>query len=260
MAQILYVNPKKKKAKKRPAAKKKKTSTRAKPTKKGVKKAPKKGAKKMASKKGKKPGPKPKRNPAKKRGGARKAAKTIAKRSITGLNFKSAAKNMLPTQLGMFCAKWGAKKFPGFGGDAEEGNPDSWGYQSFIKGALGATVGAMVINAIRPSYGQKVLEGGLNLMMYELFQMKLISRSEWASGQFGEEEDYIPDEYLLTGSDDYPQVMGEDGNWYPANEVHRLPETTIGQAELVRPGALGDNLQPPGALGGDPWARLATGV
>ena len=186
----------------------------------------------------------------------RKAAKRIARRSITGLNFKTAAKNILPTQVGMFAAKYAAKRFPGFGGPATETDPNTWGYGTYIKGSIGATLAAMGVNLIKPGYGQKVLEGGLNLMVYELGQNEFVAKSAWGQAAFGQ-ADYFPEEYLMTGTDDYPEVMGRDGNFYPADERHRLPETQMGGGQFAPVDQFGDVLQPVGPLGatGDRWSR-----
>lgn len=253
MRQILYVNPT------GGAAKKKKK--RAKPAKKAASKtAPKKGKTMAKKRKGKKPGPK--KNPVKKRGARRKGlakrAGSSVRRSFTGLNFRAASKNIIPTQLGMFAAVWGAKRFPGFGGEATQTNPESWGYQSYIKGSITGVLAGMAANVVKSGSGQKVLEGALNLMVFELIQNEFVQGSEWASGQFGQDGEYFPQEYLMTGTDEYPQMYGQDGNVYPADERHRLPEVEMEGMRFAPVGPLGGSgaLRQVGPLGAtDPWAE-----
>lgn len=168
-------------------------------------------------------------------------------------------------QLGMFAAKWAAKRFDP---DASETDPGSWNWSSYLKGSVGAVLGGMVANMLKPGSGQKALEGGLNLMIYKAIQNELISGSDWAAGQLGEDDedydegyflgeddDYVPDEYLLTGTDEYPLMFGEDGELYPADDIHRLPEVEMdGYGQLEPVGPLGQ-LEPVGPLGADPYSR-----
>jgi hypothetical protein len=148
----------------------------------------------------------------------------------------------------MLAAKFAAKKF---GDAASETDPGSWNWASYVKGSVGAVLAGFAANMVRRGSGQKVLEGGLALMMYKAVQNELIVNSQWASEQFGQ-DDYIPDEYLLTGNDDDPYYYGQDGQLYPADNRHRFPEVQIGGA-LVPVGPLGETLEPVGPLGADPW-------
>ena len=185
---------------------------------------------------------KARKNPAPKRrrrSAVRKTAKRAAKRMTAGLNFKTAIKNMIPIQIGMFSAKWLAKRF---GDGASETDPASWGMWDYIKGAAGSGAAAMVINMIKPGWGQKVLEGGMNLMAYKAIQNELVAPNPWANEQFGEDEDYIPDEYLMTGYSGADDEWGyaQDGTPIPLDDRHRMPVA-----------GYGDELAPPGRLGGD---------
>lgn len=156
-------------------------------------------------------------------------------------------------QIGMFAAKWSAKRFAGEENPAQESNVGTWDWSSYLKGSLGAVVAGLLGGLFKPTMGQKILEGGLNLMVYKAIQNELISGSEWANAQFGaEEEAYIPDEYeglLLAGQTPggEPFMLGEDGNYYPANDAYR----TAGYGdELVPVGPLGGSeLTPVGPLG-----------
>lgn len=150
---------------------------------------------------------------------------------------------MPATQIGMFAAKWASKRF---GSAATETDPASWTWDSYLKGAVGAVGAGFLANMLKAGTGQKVLEGGLNFMVFKALQNEVIAGSTWASSQFGASE-YVPDEYLLTGQDE-DWFMGADGNQYPTDEMYRLPEA--GYGDVLQPvGPLGDALQPVGPLG-----------
>jgi len=206
-------------------------------------------------------------NPPKRRAIARRAAKRLGG-AIMGLNIRRAFADVLPTQAGMFAAKWAAKRFPGTSA-ATEIDPESWSAMSYVKGGLGAFIAGIAVNAIKPGAGQSVLAGGINLMVFKAIENELINKSDWAKGQFGEDEPYTPDEYLMTGADDdiaLPALMGPDdapmmfdesGNAVPATDDYRLPEVPMdGYGNVLEvPGPLGDSLEIPGRLGQDPFTR-----
>lgn len=175
----------------------------------------------------------------------RRAARALGK-TLMGMNIKSALGNVPPAVLGMMAAKWASKRFSE--GGASEIDPESWTWGSYLKGAAGAFLGGFLAQNVRAGWGQKVLEGGLNLMVYKLVQNELIPKSEWAQGQFGE-GDQAAIQYDQTGT---PYLLGQDGNWYPVDERHRLPEANVMGDALQVPGRLGDALQVPGRLG-DVW-------
>ena len=206
------------------------------------KKRAKKGKSTMAKKK------RAKKNP------SVKSAISRARSTFLGLNFDRVIKDMPSIQLGMFAAKWAAKRF----GDlhATETDPESWGWESYLKGALGAVAAGALAQNVKRGSGQKVLEGGLNLMAYKMVQNELVPRSSWASGQLG--EGYAPGEVVENEAGE-PYLLGDDGEWYPVDERHRLPEQNL-QADLEPPGRLGDVLEPPGRLGDDPYARAFHGT
>lgn len=174
------------------------------------------------------------------------------------------------TQIGMFAAKWAAKRLDP---DATETDPTTWNYSSYVKGALGGVAAAMLMNTAKRGSGQTVLNGALNLMMYKALQNELIGKSDWAKEQFGaDDDDYVPDEYLLTGQDDDiydddvmllgtdqdPYMYAEDGSIVPATDEYRMqmPEVEMG-GPLQPVGPLGEDiLQPVGPLGAaDPFTR-----
>jgi hypothetical protein len=235
MKEILLINPgPKKKAKGRKKSKGTKT----------------KGTKKMAKKKTRKKATRRRRSnpmPAK----ARRAA-TRVRQTFMGMNFNKAFKNIPAFQIGMFSATWAAKFLGGEMSMATQTDPESWTWASYLKGSLGSVVAGAIAQNVKPGSGQRVLEGGLNLMLYKMIQNELIVRNEWATRQFGaEEEDVFVDEYGT------PYIMGEDDELLPVDERHRLPEEMEGIGDvLVPPGRLGDELEPPGRLGAaDAWSR-----
>lgn len=181
--------------------------------------------------------------------------------SIAGMNIRSALRNIPPTMIGMFAAKFAAKKF---GEVASETDPESWNWASYLKGAAGAFIGGFLIQNIKPGWGQKVLEGGISLMAYKVIENELIPRSEWAVNQFGQNDtNYFPSEYVQTDAQGTPYLLGQNGQWYPVDERHRL----LGD-QLEPPGRLGDaytetyfgdQLEPPGRLGADPFAKAFHG-
>jgi hypothetical protein len=261
--EILIVNPTKKRRKNKAKKAKSKTSVKKRTVNKKV--AKKKAATRTALSKGVNSMPKKRKkarkNPTKKRrrygAAVKKTARKAARRMTAGLNFKSAIKNMIPIQLGMFAAKWLAKRWSD---GATEGDPGSWSMMDYVKGAGGAGVAALLLNMVKPGWGQKALEGGLNLMVYKAVQNELIAPNTWATEQFGE-EDYIPDEYLMTGMGDADGWgYAEDGTPIPLDDRHRMPVAGYGYGDsLVTPGPLGEggSLYPVGPMGetDDEFAR-----
>lgn len=182
------------------------------------------------------------RNPAKRR--KRSTVRRATSRIFGGLNFRKAIGDMPAIQLGMFAATWSAKRW---GSSATQTDPDSWTWDSYLKGAIGSVGAAMLANMMKPGSGQKVLEGGLNMMTNKAIQNELIAGSTWAAEQFGEA--YSPDEYLMTGDENW--FLGEDGRLYPTDEEYRLPEATYdGYGNALTPvGPMGDTIQPVTSLG-----------
>jgi len=192
---------------------------------------------------------------------ARRAARSVG-RSIMGINFKSIAQTIIPTQLGFFAFK-AAAKFGADGMSADQNDRDSWNTASFFKGALGTFGAALLCKAFRPQWSQQVMEAGLNMAIYNLIQIKLIPNSEWAMSHLGEDEDYVPNEFsgglhlAAEMPDGTPMFAGADGELYPADESYRMPENVSGA--IVARNNLGDALIQPGRLGGadylDPYRR-----
>lgn len=262
MKEILLINPGRK-----PGTKKRKRKRQ----------APKSGAKKGVVKimarrrrriKRNEPNPNPRRRRvSRKRNPFAARARTYGGRAVSrargafaGLDFKGAVKHAPYQLLGMFAAKWAAKRFGGDENAATETDPESWNYASYLKGGIGAAVGAILANMVRPGMGQKVLEGGVNLMLFKLVENELIPKSEWATTQFGEDEEQGQEEPLIFDEAGTPYMLGEEG-YIPVDERHRLPEEVMGSTlEPVGPLGFGSTLEPVGPLGEDPWADAYLGA
>lgn len=198
----------------------------------------------------------PRRNPSR----VRRATRRVTRRAsgaFQGLNFKSALKNIPMNTLGMFAAKWAAKRF---GQSATETDPTTWNYASYLKGAAGAAAAGFIANMLRRGTGQRVLEGGMSLMLYKLVQNELVVNSPFWTGQLGADDDYTrtPGTVEANSAGDY-YVLGEDYVWRPldgADDYRMQPEL---YGDLVQPGPLGfgDALVQPGALGADVDAMYA---
>lgn len=184
----------------------------------------------------------------------RRTARRVARRTgmtFKGMNFSKALANLPYFQAGMFGAKYAAKLF---GGQAMEADPATWGYKQYIQGSLGAVAAGFIAQLLKPGSGQRVLEGGLNLMAYKMIQNELIAGNEWATGAFGayyegaEPGSYLPGDVEQDESG-RSYLLGEDYQW------RALPEDVSGMGALQEVGPLGETLTPPGALGADPYAR-----
>jgi hypothetical protein len=190
---------------------------------------------------------KPRKNPTR-----RQRVYARVRSGIGGVNYRTALKNVPINVVGMFIAKWFAKR----GSPAAlEADPSTWNGMTYLKGAGGTALGAYIANMIRPGWGQKILEGGLGLLMYKAVQNHLIPKSSTAMGQLGA---YQPGDVEVNSAGE-PFILGADGqSWIPMNEGDTgVPEMAgIGQDEdwtmmdaLETPGRLGDYAEPPGRLG-----------
>jgi len=239
------------------------------PAKKGGKK---KGRKPMAEKKTKKKKTtkrKKRKNPSVK--GAARAVGRRARGTIGGMNVKAALTGAPIRAMGMLACKWGAKKFPGVEGG---GDKDDWSFSNYLAGGGTAFLAGFLAENFKKGSGQRVLEGGIDLLMYKLFENEIVPKNAWLSEQFGEddepivllgEDEDVEEGDLLLGDDGELYMMGADGYTRPVDERHRIMAAEMANralaarpvngygGELQRPGALGGyggELQRPGALGG----------
>lgn len=170
---------------------------------------------------------------------------------LGGMNFRQALASMPGHQIGMFAAKWAAKRF-GDKSPASETDPASWTWDSYAKGVLGGVAAGAIGQAIKPGLGQKILEGALNLMAFKAIENELIaeSKSDFLKQQLGAEQPggYEPGDIVMTDQGT-PAMLGEDGQWRDASAA-MLPDAGIGE-ELAPPSALGEI---------DPWERAMLGA
>lgn len=169
--------------------------------------------------------------------GFKRRARGLGRRAggaFMGLNFREALKNLTLFQLGMMAAKWSAKRF---GPSATQIDPGSWNYGSYLKGALGGVAAGIGMNMIKPGSGQRVMEGALNLMAFQLLQNELIQKNEWATGQFGQDES----NQVVYDDSGTPFLTTSAGEMLPLDERHR--------EELPAVAGLSDDLEPVSHLG-----------
>lgn len=182
----------------------------------------------------------------------------------------------------MLAAKWAAKKFPGMEGGADT---DNWTFKNYLAGGAGALIAGFIAENFKKGVGQKVLEGGIDLLMYKIFMNEVVPQNTFLTEQFGAEDeivllgeddepvvllgedddDEIDEGDLLLGDDGELYMMGADGYTRPVDESHRILAAEMANralnarpvngygGELMRPGALGfaGELERPGTLGGE---------
>jgi hypothetical protein len=195
----------------------------------------------------------------------RARTRAVIGRTLSGLNIKQALKDTPALLVGMFAAKWAAKRW-GTTNPATEIDPAGWNWGSYLKGGLGAVLAGIAGNMIKRGSGQKILEGGINLMLYKAVQNELIVNSPWALAQFGAESDYTPSEYSgygeeyegygeeyegddyqpgdrIQGEDGQQYMLGQDGEWRAAGYGYGdelAPVTSLGGSVLEPVGRLGE--------------------
>lgn len=232
MNSLMLINPKRKRTapKKRRAAQKGAVMAR---KKRGRKRAVRRAAPAPAA-----PRRRRRRNPASPRKSGRRRAISRMSGAFGGLKFKEALRNLLPMEIGMFGAKMLSKRF---GGGADQTDPESWTWRSYLQMAAGAVGTAWLAGMVKQGWSQKALEGGLALLAYEIIQNELIASSDWGKNWLGEDGGYQYDEI--------PAMMGSNGV-LPLDEVHRAMPELSGSLEPVTR-SLGDFTAQPGSLGGD---------
>jgi hypothetical protein len=169
------------------------------------------------------------------------------RQSIAGLNYKQALRTIPLGVIGMFVTKWAAKRGTP---DALEADPGTWNGMTYLKGGLGAVGGAYLANMVRPGSGQKVLEGGLMLLLYKAVQNHLIPKNEFLTNQFGASTPMYTPGDVETNSAGEPFILGQDGQtWIPLDEGSQMGQDWEMMDALETPGRLGDALETPGRLG-----------
>ena len=186
-----------------------------------------------------------------------------------GLGLGQAAKITLHGMVGIAAASLLRKKF----GDVSDAR-DNWSWKDYLMaglGALGASVVAKHVFRASADTSRNILTGGLVLIGYRILTDEVLPKNDTLSKWFGEEAGegswqgigagesaaaYLPGDVML-GDDGRDYVYGEDGNWRPSDDSHRmLPDYSgedAGYDGLTQPGAMGEDgyggLTQPGPLG-----------
>lgn len=268
MAEILMINPSRRRRKTKTKKKRttKKTTRRRKTTKKSTtRRNPirlKMGAKIMAKRRRRKSPKTTTRKRRYRRNPTTSRTRRVARRATSGLSFRRALKNVISLDIGMFAAKFAAKRF----GDqiASETDPTTWNAMSYVKAGVGAVGAGLLANMVRPGWGQKIMEGGLAWTVFKAVENEVIHGNATAEKWLG--QDYLYEgvgadpNVLVLDEDSTPYMTGQDGQLLPLDESHRmLPSMTYSGDVLTPPGRLGDVLTPPGRLGyGDDRMSMLT--
>lgn len=165
----------------------------------------------------------------------------------------------------MFVTKWAAKRGTP---DALEDDRGTWNGMTYLKGGLGAAAGGYLANMVKPGSGQKVLEGGMMLLLYKAAQNHLIPQNTFLMNQLGQDgQQYVPGDVEVNSAGE-PFILGQDGTtWIPMDKGQELAGygqdedwEMMGQNALETPGRLGmgDVIETPGRLGfGQPATSAA---
>jgi hypothetical protein len=181
---------------------------------------------------------------------AKRTAKRAGGRMIAGLNIRSAIKNALCLNVGMFAAKAAAKRF---GLESSETSPESWTWRSYIQAAGGGFGAAFLMNAVKPGTGQRVLEGAIAFTLYKLIQNELVVKNPTAQSWFGADDEADPNllPLDLEGVDDDVEeqlvyVDDQTGEEIPMSDEYRMQ----GLGSVTMPvDRLGEAMAPPSNLG-----------
>jgi hypothetical protein len=167
-----------------------------------------------------------------------------ARASFSGVNYRTALKTVPINVIGMFIAKWGAKRGTPA---ALEDDRSTWNGMTYLKGALAGAAGGYLANMIRPGTGQKVVEGAFSLLLYKAAENHLMPKSSWAMNQFGAATGggYAPGD-VETNSAGEPFILGADGQWVPMDEGGGAPDL-MGMGEDWE--MMGDSIEEAGRLG-----------
>ena len=205
------------------------------------------------------------------RGGRFRRAASRARGGLArGLSFAGigpAIKSAIPALAGILAASLFRKKW----GEAS-GSMEPWKGKDYAVAGLGTIAASMVgkgLFRLSESTANLINIGGIGIILYHLLQDVIVSKSPTLKNWIGEESGegswtgasdtppgYLPGD-SMSGEDGATYVMGEDGNWRPIDESHRM--TGYGAEVLRQPGALGDGygaevLRQPGPLGAiDPY-------
>lgn len=226
------------------------------------------GGKKIKSKK---KGPKPmakkrRKNPRRRKAVAKKVYRRT-KSAFGGVNLGQVLKGQPQQVAGIFAAKFGANKMSDMGGDHED-----WDMKAYLGAGIGAYLGGVLANAIKPGKGQAVANAGIGYAIFKAVRNELIPKSEFAMNQLGDQaedtihpdymgmgDDYGEDEYydapgdVLLGEGGEADYMMTEGGWRAMDESDRM----MGSAIVPATAELGSQVVEATAEmgGGDPYQK-----
>jgi len=181
---------------------------------------------------------------------------------IGGMGLGEALKAMAQGTIGAGAGMLIRKKF-----GSVSNFSDNWEMKDYLMAGLGGVGAAIIAKHVfraSPATSRNIAVGGLLLVGIKLFQDELLQKSDTLKAWFGEEssegswaglgaEDagLLPGDVTM-GDDGEPYVYGEDGQWRPADDSHRLMGNGEELSGLYAPSNLGEELSGlyrPGALG-----------
>jgi len=159
----------------------------------------------------------------------------------------AAFKNLFPLFMGGLGAKLLQRRY-GKGSDAVS----DWTWEDYAwagGGTLLASAASKYLFHATPSTQQKIIEGGLFFIGWNLLEKELVPKSEIATKFLGEDgEEYLPGDRYDAGTGE-TFVLGANGEWIPENR--RIlgdvvaPVGPMGEDEIL----MGDVTEQPGPLG-----------
>ena len=195
-----------------------------------------------------------------------KRAYAGAKGFLGGLGLGGAFKFMGGAAVGIAAAMLCRKKF----GKVDQ-SWKNWEIRDYVMAALGGFGVAAIARygfKVKPETSGAMIKGALAVIMFRILQDEIIPQSPTLQNWIGAEGEgswsgaeemygYNPGDLYLGEGETY--VMGEDGQWRGIDEEARA------MGALTAPGGLGygeemygeemyGGIQPPGSLGGDPYA------
>jgi len=175
-----------------------------------------------------------------------------AKGFFGGLGLGDAVKFTGAAALGILAGHLARKKFGGVSSTSEKWQGRD--YVVFGLGGLAASALARYGFKTKPATSTHIMMGTLAVIAEKILQDQIVPQSDTLKNWIGEEgegawngagfafgaggEQYQPGDLYL-GDDGRTLVMGEDGQWRPIDESHRLP-AAAGIGALVEPGRMGD--------------------
>jgi len=238
MTEILLINPGKKKKKRKPSktvGKKRKTNKK-KPTKnKGLAMAKKRRRRTTIVR----------RNPSRMRKNPSKG-RSVARRTIAGINPKKAITDAVKGQPGMLMAEFFAKKF---GKEGKSIFEEGWSWENFAWSIGGAFAAGLAGNMIKPGSGNKMVEHGLGLVLNKLIQDKMIQQNATLKAALGQASSvtnrYRQNQYLNPAAATSMRQYDMYGNRIVPNSTYN----TAMNGQVTPANSLGGMVVPEGVLG-----------